>query len=115
VLGTDVSVMQVEGFLLSEDNRSLGACGEMLEHGYLPPGKEATSGMLLVDGLLAHVELLSDLLPRPPLASRIGHLEGFELFHQTSERGHGSKTHSGITAARLARDLRCLSHSVNIR
>jgi hypothetical protein len=115
VLRTDVSVMQAESFLLSEDNRSLGAFREVLEHGYLPPGKEATFGVLLMDGLLAHVELLGDLLPRPPQPSRIRDLEDLQLFHQTSKRGHGSKTDPGIAAARLARDLRCLSHAVNIR
>jgi len=87
----------------------------MLKHADLPPGKEATFGVLLMDGLLAHVELLSDLLPRPPLASRIRDLEDFQLFHQPSKRGHGSKTDPGIAAARLARDLRGFRHAVNIR
>ena len=63
VLGIDVVVMQVAGFLLSEDDRSPSSLRETLEHHQLPPGKEPPTRVFLVDRLLAHVELLGDLLP----------------------------------------------------
>jgi hypothetical protein len=108
-------MMQVAGFLLREDHRSPGTLREMLEHPQLPPRKEPPTGVFLVDRLLAHVELLSDLLPRPAEVPCVRDLEGLELFDQTTERRHGSKTHLGVAAARLARDLRGFGHAVNIR
>jgi hypothetical protein len=63
VLRIDVVVMQVASFLLREDDRSPGTLRETLEHRHLPPVKEPPTGVFLVDRLLAHVELLSDLLP----------------------------------------------------
>jgi hypothetical protein len=115
VFGTKVVVMHAPRFLLGEDDRSPRTVREMLEHRPLPPRKEPPTRVLLVDRLLTHLELLSDLLPRPAEVSRVPYLERFELFDQAPERRHGSKTDPGIAAARLACDFRGLSHAVNIR
>ena len=71
--------------------------------------------MLPVDGLLADVQLGGDLLPRPTLGSSVFDLQRFELLDQPTQRGDRSKSNFWVSAARLTRDLRCLSHPVNIR
>jgi hypothetical protein len=115
VFRSKVVVMDTPRFLLGEDNRPPGAVREMLEHRPLPPRKEPPTRVLLVDRLLTHLELPSDLLPRPTEVPRVLDLERFELFDQATERRHRSKTDPGIAAARLACDFRGLGHAVNIR
>lgn len=55
--------------------------------------------MLLVDGLTAHLESLGNRLPGPSLLARVGNLDDFESFEQSSQRPNGPQTLRWIGAA----------------
>src|SRR5204863_3271416 len=76
-----------------------------------PPAQQAAAGVLAVDGLLAHVELAGDVLPRPSAGPGVLHLDRLEVLEQAPEGGHGPKPHPRIAAARLGGELGRLAHA----
>src|SRR6266545_2558470 len=80
----------------------------------LPPPQEPPARVLLVYGLLAHVQLGRDLLPRPAHVPGVLDLDHLELLDQLAKGGHRPEPHPGIPAARLVRDLRGFRHGASI-
>lgn len=71
--------------------------------------------VLLVDGLTAHAQFGRDLLPRPALGTRAAHLNGFQLFEETPQRGDGTQSHPWIAVTRPLGEIGRITHAVNLR
>jgi hypothetical protein len=70
--------------------------------------------VLLVHGLLAHVELVRDLLPRPAEVSRSRYLERLDLLGEPAQGCDGAETDLRVPAPGRLRESGRVRHIVKI-